>query len=165
MAGAGEKIKIMHPSKILLFVLLSFIGGVFISSFIAVPAIIIYEILFLGVFYLVIAWFVKKQPVFRKAVIIFGVCLVILVLGFCQGTRAKPFEYDSFQQGAGHFSFLRQKFQAVIDKNLSPPQSQVLSAILIGNKSDISKKFKEKLNVAGVRHITAISGMHKTMTP
>lgn len=44
--------------------------------------------------------------------------------------------------------------------NLSPPQSSILGAMILGDKSRMSANLKEKLNKAGVRHITAISGMH-----
>ena len=56
--------------------------------------------------------------------------------------------------------FFKDKLRSVIYQNLSPPQSSILGAMILGDKSRISKNFKEKLNSAGVRHITAISGMH-----
>ena len=55
---------------------------------------------------------------------------------------------------------LKAKFREVVYHNLSPPQSSIFKAILLGDKSSIGSEWKKKLNVAGVRHITAISGMH-----
>ncbi|GAI24799.1 unnamed protein product, partial [marine sediment metagenome] len=54
----------------------------------------------------------------------------------------------------------KDKLRESIYQNLSPPQSSILGAILLGDKRRLSEELKEKLNVAGVRHITAISGMH-----
>jgi competence protein ComEC len=48
----------------------------------------------------------------------------------------------------------------VIYSNLSPPQSSILGAMLLGDKSRISDKLKNKLNIVGLRHITCVSGMH-----
>jgi len=55
---------------------------------------------------------------------------------------------------------IKDRFREVINQNLSPPQSSILAAILLGDKRQISDEWKEKLNYAGVRHLTAVSGMH-----
>jgi len=57
------------------------------------------------------------------------------------------------------FSF-KDKVRQVIYKNMPSPQSSILGAMLLGDKSRMSNDLKEKLNRAGVRHITAVSGMH-----
>lgn len=44
--------------------------------------------------------------------------------------------------------------------NLSPPKNLILGAMILGDKNRMTANLKEKLNIAGVRHITAISGMH-----
>jgi len=54
----------------------------------------------------------------------------------------------------------KNKLRESIYRNLSPPQSSILGAIILGDKRRISEDLKEKLNIVGVRHITAISGMH-----
>jgi len=71
----------------------------------------------------------------------------------------------------------KQKLRESIYQNLSPPQSSILGAIILGDKSRMSGcsqkeieaaqekgenclKLKEKLNITGVRHIAAVSGMH-----
>ena len=142
----------MTSSKILLCLLLSFIGGVFIASFFEVSVLIFYELLFLGLLYSLV--FFK-----HKSILVFAICLLIFTFGVWKGNSVeKPERYYSSQEG--YFTFLKQRFDNVINQNLSPPQSQILSAILLGNKQSISKEYKEKLNIAGVRHITAISGMH-----
>ncbi len=47
-----------------------------------------------------------------------------------------------------------------IYRNLSPPQGSILGAVILGDKRKISPEWKERLNYAGVRHLTAVSGMH-----
>jgi len=54
----------------------------------------------------------------------------------------------------------KDKLRKSVYQNLSPPQSSILAALILGDKSRISQEWKEKLNYAGVRHLTAVSGMH-----
>lgn len=54
----------------------------------------------------------------------------------------------------------KNKLKESIYQNLSPPQSSILGAMILGDKRRISEEWKEKLNIAGVRHITCVSGMH-----
>lgn len=55
---------------------------------------------------------------------------------------------------------IKDKLRESIYQNISPPQSIILGAIILGDKSNLSSELKQNLNRAGVRHITAISGMH-----
>ena len=64
----------MTPSKIVLYLCLSFIGGIFISSLLVVPKFIIGELFILGVFYSL--FFLKQKPI-----LVFGICLIILAFG------------------------------------------------------------------------------------
>lgn len=141
----------MTSSKALLFILLCFIGGVFIASFFNVPKLILWELFVLGLFCSLVFF---KQ----KAILVFGLCLIIFGLGIfrAQNIDIPTFRYSDMPEQ----SAMSQRFGQVINSNLSPPQSGILSAILIGNKSQISRKWKEMLNRAGIRHVTAISGMH-----
>lgn len=54
----------------------------------------------------------------------------------------------------------KNKLRKSIYRSLSPPHSSILGAMILGDKSGLSSGLKEKLNAAGVRHITAVSGMH-----
>ena len=54
----------------------------------------------------------------------------------------------------------KNKLRQSIYRSLSPPQSSILGAMILGDKNRISYDLKEKLNIAGVRHVTAVSGMH-----
>lgn len=57
----------------------------------------------------------------------------------------------------------KNKLREVIEENLSPPESSILMAMILGDKRRMSADLKEKLNITGLRHITAISGMHITI--
>jgi competence protein ComEC len=55
---------------------------------------------------------------------------------------------------------IREKLFFTIQENYQKQQAQLLGAMLLGKKSEIDDELKEKLNFAGIRHLTAISGMH-----
>jgi competence protein ComEC len=74
-------------------------------------------------------------------------------------------EIELIKEDQGSFVFakilrFKNKLRETIYQNLSPPQSSILGAMILGDKSRMSENLKEKLNITGVRHITAISGMH-----
>jgi len=60
------------------------------------------------------------------------------------------------------FSF-KNKLEEGAEKIMSPPQLGFLEALLFGNEENFSKEWKNKLNITGVRHITAVSGMNITI--
>ena len=47
-----------------------------------------------------------------------------------------------------------------INRSFPYPQNLLLRAMVLGDKKDIPQDIKNKLNISGIRHITAISGMH-----
>ncbi len=55
---------------------------------------------------------------------------------------------------------IKDKIRQGIYRSFSPPQSEILGAMILGDKGRMSLELKEKLNVTGIRHITAISGLH-----
>ena len=69
-------------------------------------------------------------------------------------------EIEVQERGASFLSSLQGALQERIDVSLPSPESSLLSAMLLGNKAGLPEDLKEKLNITGVRHITAISGMH-----
>lgn len=71
----------------------------------------------------------------------------IIVRGRASGIYAKILDF-------------KEKLRESIYQNISPPQSSILGAIILGDKDRMSNDLKEKLNIAGVRHITAVSGLH-----
>ncbi len=74
-------------------------------------------------------------------------------------------EIKLIEKNQGNFLYsailaFKNKLRESIYQNLSPPQSSILAAMILGDKRQISQEWKEKLNYAGVRHLTAVSGMH-----
>ncbi len=57
----------------------------------------------------------------------------------------------------------KQSMRNTIYSHLSPPQRNILSAMLLGDKDRMPDSLKEDLNISGLRHVTAISGMHVTV--
>ena len=55
---------------------------------------------------------------------------------------------------------MKEKLRENIYSSIPPPQADVLLALILGDKNRISNDFKDKLNIAGIRHLTAVSGMH-----
>ena len=254
----------MTLSKIVLCFCLSFIGGIFINSFLSLPSFIIGELFILGIFYSLL--FFKK-----KLILVFGLCLIFLSFGILRyqtvfknfetqeikdfinfseqvefigeiigepdirqdkinllikiekiiinkidismsgrilvtanrypeytygnklridGVLKEPCVFEDFnyknylrkdnisaviyypsisimesdlsgrENLYKRILYFKNKLRKVIVQNLSPPQSSILSAIILGDKKNISDEWKDKLNKTGVRHITAVSGMH-----
>lgn len=54
----------------------------------------------------------------------------------------------------------KSKLRQSIYQSFLPPQSLIAGAVILGDKKRIPYELGEKLNITGVRHITAISGMH-----
>lgn len=57
----------------------------------------------------------------------------------------------------------KKKFQEVASAFISPPQEGLLEALVFGDENNISKEWKDKLNLTGTRHIAAVSGMNITI--
>lgn len=60
------------------------------------------------------------------------------------------------------YSF-KKSFQEASRKLMPLPQEGILEALIFGDETDIPKELKEKLNISGTRHITAVSGMNITI--
>jgi len=57
----------------------------------------------------------------------------------------------------------KNKLEESLNKVIPRPQSAILEAFLFGEEENISDELKEKLNLTGTRHITAVSGMNLTI--
>lgn len=57
----------------------------------------------------------------------------------------------------------KDKFKNISRQFISPPQQGFLEALVFGDESNISKAWKNKLNLTGTRHIAAVSGMNITI--
>ena len=58
---------------------------------------------------------------------------------------------------------LKNKLRDSLYQSLSPPQSSLLVAMVFGDQRRMSEDLRNKLNVTGLRHITAVSGMNVTI--
>lgn len=151
----------MTPSRILLYVCLAFIGGVAVSSLILLPKALLLAFFVFGIGLISVFW--KKD----KRIVVAGFCLLIFTGGIY---RHQMFERpeDSFEFHQGQVEgratqpllAFRDKLGQSIDNFLSPPQSSLLNAMMLGNEDGLSRELKEKLNRSGTRHVVAISGMN-----
>lgn len=57
----------------------------------------------------------------------------------------------------------KNKFKETANSFISPPQEGFLEALVFGQESNISQEWKNKLNITGIRHIAAVSGMNITI--
>ncbi|OGZ58754.1 MAG: hypothetical protein A3B96_03130 [Candidatus Spechtbacteria bacterium RIFCSPHIGHO2_02_FULL_43_15b] len=158
----------MHPSRIFLYICLCFIAGVFISSAYLVSQI------FVWLFFVFSAGIISIFWRRNKSAVIVG----FLFLSFTAGI----FRYQMFdapkdtldyykrtnpKEEYAEANFLENKIgdfktslRKSMDSALSPPESSLFGAIMLGETERLSRDLKEKLNRSGTRHITAISGMN-----
>lgn len=54
----------------------------------------------------------------------------------------------------------KSKLKIGIEQNFPSSQSILLKAMILGDKTELTSGLKETLNKSGIRHLTAISGMH-----
>ena len=55
------------------------------------------------------------------------------------------------------------KLKESVNRVMSPPQSGLLEALFFGDEENVSQEWKDKFNITGTRHITAVSGMNITI--
>jgi competence protein ComEC len=56
--------------------------------------------------------------------------------------------------------FAKEKLSQAIQSNFLPPHSLILEGIILGNNKNMTQDLRNKLNSAGLRFLTAISGVH-----
>lgn len=141
------------------------------SSVIFFPQVFVLGFFILGIV-LIISFFKKD-----KRLVVAGFCLFIFAAGVFRHQAFDPPKdgleyYKTYYQAQapshsaereGLLQTFKGKLRDAIDRSLSPPQSSLLSGLLVGDTATFSKDFKEKLNISGTRHITAISGMNVTI--
>jgi len=247
----------MTASKIFLYFCLSFIGGIFLSSFFALHLLVLGGGLILGILLISVFWQYKKF-------VVIGFCLLFLVVGIWRhhqvelgimnnelrnyndqeeiitlaGVIAKEpdirennvkltirpekingkilvttnrypeyqygdklkitgklknpsediggFNYKNYLKKKGIYSVMdwpkielvgvgfgnpvmtllfsfKDKFKETARTFIPPPEIGILEALVFGEKGNISKEWKEKLNFTGTSHIVAVSGMNITI--
>jgi len=70
----------------------------------------------------------------------------------------KEHDYNIFSFLYEKILFFKSKLKSSIDFNFSSPQNFIIQGILLGNDKNTPKDLKEKFNVTGLSHITAVSG-------
>ncbi len=85
-------------------------------------------------------------------------CLILYLL----------FLYIRYQQGGweirtNYFQSLRNNLDKKISQNLSSPQAELLSGILLGSKKELPADFKIKLRDTSTIHIVVVSGQNLSM--
>ncbi len=97
----------------------------------------------------------------NKKFLISFLILLGFSLGFLWSLRFETLNQFTVKESQIEFlKDFRENLKAKIDLNFSGFNREVLLAILLGFKEELSDFSKLKLNFAGLRHITAISGLH-----
>jgi len=77
-------------------------------------------------------------------------------------------EIELVGQGGGNpvyagLLWVKHQLKRGVSESLPAPQNSLLIAILLGDQSGLGAEMKEKLNVSGLRHLSAVSGAHVTI--
>ena len=153
----------MTASRIFLYLCLAFLAGIAVSSFTPISQFFVLGIFVFGLILISVLW--RKN---KKAVIL-GFCLLVFAAGIYRHQMPEQPQdgldyYKNYYSAQGSsFGFVngfKARLKISLDSSLSPPQSSILGAMMLGEKERLSYELKEKLNRSGTRHITAISGMH-----
>jgi len=145
----------MSNSKIFIISCLAIFSGIFLGSFIIFPKIIIFELAFLGIFYLLV--FRRKREIIALSLFLIFFALGLMRINYDQNFLLKNFKIDN---NSKYFVSLKEKFQKVINKNIPFPENSLLSALILGNKENLDFELKENLSKTGLSHLVAISGFH-----
>jgi competence protein ComEC len=144
----------MTLSKILFCFSLSFILGVFAASLVTVEQWLFLELFLLGVGCLAFSGKIKTAAVWGCCLLVFGFGLWRTSLAFSQ-----PPQQSSAIFFAGTVQW-QQKLYRIIQERLSAPSDSILAGVLWGEQKSLSYEWKQKMNISGTRHITAVSGMN-----
>ena len=69
-------------------------------------------------------------------------------------------QYNILNYSYEKILFLKQKLEQSIEDNFLPPHSLILDGVIFGNNKNMTADLRDKLNAAGLRFLTAISGVH-----
>lgn len=59
-----------------------------------------------------------------------------------------------------YISVLKNKIKNIFNLYLKKPQADLLSSLVFGRKGNLDKEIEEKLNLSGLSHLVAVSGLH-----
>jgi len=69
-------------------------------------------------------------------------------------------QYNIFSYIYEKILFVKQKLEQSVQNNFLPPHSLILDGIIFGNNKNMTQDLRSRLNAAGLRFLTAISGVH-----
>jgi len=58
------------------------------------------------------------------------------------------------------FAILKEKIKNIFNYYLKEPQASLLNSLVFGRKGNLEKEIEEKLNLSGLSHLVAVSGLH-----
>lgn len=151
----------MKSSQVFLIGMLSFIFGVVMASIVKIPAMIVWEFFVLAGIYAVAFW--RKKVVWMVVLALLSFGLGALRMNWALQEKEKVLAGQGIAQtekAQGISEAITQKLGKVINAHFSPPYSGLLSGILLGDEQGLSWEWKQKMNAAGIRHITSVSGSH-----
>ena len=73
---------------------------------------------------------------------------------------SRAHKYNLFTYIYGEVLFLKQKLEQSVNDNFLPPHSLILDGIIFGNNKNMTTDLRDRLDNAGLRFLTAISGVH-----
>ena len=82
------------------------------------------------------------------------------VMGFPKIELAGKEKPNVIQAVYSGILWFKEKLRDSIYQNYLPPQSLILEGIILGNNKTMTQDLRDKLNVTGLRYLTAISGVH-----
>lgn len=86
---------------------------------------------------------------------------IYAVMNYPEIEIVKRGEYPSvFSLAYSKIVAVKHRLREVLFSHLSPPESIILGAMVLGDQSRLTQEMKDSLNKTGLRHIIAISGQH-----
>jgi len=140
-------------SKILFFFCLGFILAIFLGSFLILPGFFSQGLFILGLLILVVNLKKKKRELF-----LMGLCCFGFSLGLARINNISFLAEN--QTGQPLFFHLKEKFSSVIVEGIPFPESSLVLALTMADQSEMPFLVKQKLSQSGLRHLTAVSGLH-----
>jgi len=82
----------------------------------------------------------------------------IYSLGYLKSKGEKLGQKNYFLKN--HLLNLKQKILTMIEKYIDYPRSEIIKAVLLGERENFPEKLENSYNKAGINHLLAISGLH-----
>ncbi len=148
----------MSLSSKVIISFIAFVFGIFFASFFIIQKKVFFLVLVPAIFLTICFYFLREKKKIYGKLFLFLLFFVFFLLGVFRlqldNGRKITYKQKSF------FPAISRQVEEKINEYFSPPQSSILLAITLGEKNKMSGELKNKLNFAGLRHMTAVSGMH-----